>query len=94
MATPWENRQISGVYHRLLKRFALPVREYICSFPNLRERTAFVFAVLPWVARSQVVLCIDNDLVRDHLPRVIQIYPRWGIDRNRIVIQFRKLNLI
>ena len=67
MATPWENKQNCGVRHRLLKSVALSVREKICSFPNLRARTAFVFAILPWVARCRKLSRINRALTRNRL---------------------------
>ena len=44
---------------------------------------------LPWVTRSQVLLRFDRDLVRDCLPRVIQVFPLRGIDCWRILKGFQ-----
>ncbi len=47
-------------------------------FPGPSLADGFRVVILPWVARSQILLCLDKDLVRDRLPRAIDVYPRRG----------------
>ena len=82
-----------GIPNQIVKSIPCSVRRYICSFPHSCSRTVFIFAIIPWVARSKVLLCFDKDLNRDRLPRVIQIYPLWGIDRGKIVNGFQNIKL-
>ena len=44
---------------------------------------------LPWVARSEPHLRFDGVLVRDRLPRAIDIYPLQGTGRGGILRRFR-----
>ena len=87
-------KNMLGIPNQIVKSIPCSVRRYICSFPNICSRTVFVFAILPWVARSQVVLYTDGDLLRDRLPRAIMICPLWGIDSGKIVNGFQILNFI
>ena len=60
------------------KRVVSSGREEICTFMELRSRTVFVGAILPRVARSQILLCLDSDLLRNRLPGAIHVLPFRG----------------
>ena len=106
MATPWETMKQQPNGNPLGKQAKLwtapPTIKGCCPtrprvqllFPEPSIADGFRVCHFTQVAWSQVVLCLDRVLLRDRLPRVIQIYPLRGIDRGRIVIRFRKLKLI
>ncbi len=79
----WAANRNSKQFHQIapqtIKRVAPSVRDYICTFLNIRLRTVFAHPIRPWVARSNCLLCFVTALARDHLPRVIQVYPHSGI---------------
>ena len=66
-------------------RAYISVRMEVCPFPDLRARTVFVVAILPWVARSHDPLRFDNVFTRDRLPRANHVYPHRGFDPGRIL---------
>ena len=70
-------------------RYPRPKGDSHFSEPSLAD--GFHVAILPWVARSNRLLSFDRDLLRDRLPRAIQIYPLQGLDLRRILNGFQKL---
>jgi hypothetical protein len=76
---------ITKLRHRLLRELLLPSEFTFVLFYKFDCGRLPPTIPLPWVARSYRLLGFVMALARDHLPRVIQVYPRWGFDHWRFL---------
>ena len=70
--------------HNHLRDLPSPSELAFALFPTL-DRGRFTVCFFPWVARSNGLLGSVMASALDRLPRVIQVYPRWGFGRRRIL---------
>ena len=71
--------------HRLLRDLPLPSGFAFALFWTFDRGRFSHTPFVPWVVRSNRLFGVVLAFARDHLPRVIHVYRRWGFDRGRFL---------